>query len=236
MRPPLDPVLFLDGVGYFAGKISKGKMAVASINTMLVDYALPFALFVYTAKMQRGSFSSHILLVVVLAVVMLVPYFLSLLFSRFLFQVACRTLAVRAVSVGMPNFAAIGLPLLHAVYGEQSDLPVALAIATASVVMSPAALILLEHSRNACAPLSLKPMRRVSLCCSIALFLTCPATSNCTKPRGSTGAARRTVIGAPGCRFLHSCNLAGSNCCMRRRHPVGPVISVGRRMSRASKC
>src|ERR1700692_1939885 len=47
----------------------------------------------------------------------------------------------------MPNFAAFGLPLLHAVYGEQRDLTVALAITTASAYMSPAALILLEHSR-----------------------------------------------------------------------------------------
>jgi malonate transporter len=122
-------------------------MALASINTMLVDYALPFALFIYTAKMQRSSFSSNILLVVVLVVVMLLPYFLSLLLSRFFFQVDLPHAAVRAVTVGMPNFAAIGLPLLHAVYGEQSDLTVAVAITTASVVMSPAALILLEHSR-----------------------------------------------------------------------------------------
>jgi malonate transporter and related proteins len=143
----LIPFFFSMGAGYFAGKVSKGKMALASINTMLVDYALPFALFVYTAKMQSGSFSSHILLVVVLVVVMLLPYFLSLLLSRFLFHVDLPHAAVRAVTVGMPNFAAIGLPLLHAVYGEQSDLTVALAITTASVVMSPAALILLEHSR-----------------------------------------------------------------------------------------
>ena len=143
----LVPFFFSMGVGYFAGKVSQGKMALASINTMLVDYALPFALFVYMAKMQRASFSSHILLMVVLVVVMLAPYFLSLLFSCFFFYVDLPHAAVRAVTVGMPNFAAIGLPLLHAVYGEQSDLTVALAITTASVVMSPAALILLEHAR-----------------------------------------------------------------------------------------
>ncbi|MFM0172104.1 hypothetical protein PQR33_22565 [Paraburkholderia sediminicola] len=59
----LIPFFFSMGAGYFAGNVSKGKMALASINTMLVDYALPFALFVYTAKMQTGSFSSHIPLV-----------------------------------------------------------------------------------------------------------------------------------------------------------------------------
>lgn len=143
----LIPFFFSMGAGFFAGKVNKGKMALASINTMLVDYALPFALFVYTAKMQRESFSSHILMLLVLVVVMLVPYFLSLLFSRFAFHVDLSHAAVRAVTVGMPNFAAIGLPLLHSVYGQQSDLTVALAITIASVVMSPAALILLEHSR-----------------------------------------------------------------------------------------
>ena len=141
------PFFFSMGAGYFAGKVNKGKLALASINTMLVDFALPFALFVYTAKMQRTSLASHIELALVLVIVMLAPYFLSLLFSRFLFHVDLPHAAVRAVTVGMPNFAAIGLPLLHAVYGEQSDLTVALAITIASIVMSPAALILLEHSR-----------------------------------------------------------------------------------------
>ncbi|MFM0211550.1 hypothetical protein PQQ96_29580 [Paraburkholderia sediminicola] len=80
----LIPFFFSMGAGYFAGKIGKGKMALASINTMLVDYALPFALFVYTAKMQRGSFSIPIVLVVVvvLVIVMLLPYFHSLRLIR----------------------------------------------------------------------------------------------------------------------------------------------------------
>ncbi|ANB76355.1 hypothetical protein AYM40_29380 [Paraburkholderia phytofirmans OLGA172] len=159
----LIPFFFSMGAGYFSGKVNKGKMALASINTMLVDYALPFALFVYTAKMHRESFSSHILLVVVLVVVMLAPYFLSLLFSRFLFHVDLAHAAVRAVTVGMPNFAAIGLPLLHAVYGEQSDLTVALAITSASVVMSPAALILLEHSKVQADAADVAPDKRSKL-------------------------------------------------------------------------
>jgi len=159
----LIPFFFSMGAGFFAGKVSKGKMALTSINTMLVDYALPFALFVYTAKMPRGSFSNHIILVLILVVVMLLPYFLSLMFSRFLFHVDLPHAAVRAVTVGMPNFAAIGLPLLHAVYGEQSDLTVALAITTASIVMSPAALILLEHSRVRTDPLDAQGGERPKL-------------------------------------------------------------------------
>lgn len=150
----LVPFLFSMGAGYVAGRTSKGAMPLSSINTMLVDYALPFALFLYTAKMQRASLSAHLVLILVLVVVMLIPYFASLLLSRFVFRTQLSQAAVRAVTIGMPNFASVGLPLLRAVYGEQSDLTVAIAVTTASLVMSPAALILLERASHRAAQAS----------------------------------------------------------------------------------
>ncbi|WP_172169252.1 AEC family transporter [Paraburkholderia elongata] len=151
----LIPFLFSMGAGYFAGRIKKGAMPLSSINTMLVDYALPFALFLYTAKMQRASLAQHAVLIAVLVGVMLVPYFASLLVSRAVFKSDLAHAAVRAVTIGMPNFASVGLPLLRAVYGPESDLTVAIAVTAGAVVMSPAALILLERARPA-APASSK--------------------------------------------------------------------------------
>jgi malonate transporter len=145
----LIPFLFSMGAGYFAGRIKQGAMPLSSINTMLVDYALPFALFLYTAKMQRASLAQHAVLIAVLVGVMLVPYFASLLVSRAVFKSDLATAAVRAVTIGMPNFASVGLPLLRAVYGPESDLTVAIAVTAGAVVMSPAALILLERARPA---------------------------------------------------------------------------------------
>ena len=145
----LIPFLFSMGAGYFAGRIKKGAMPLSSINTMLVDYALPFALFLYTAKMQRASLAQHAVLIAVLVGVMLVPYFASLLASRVVFKSDLAHAAVRAVTIGMPNFASVGLPLLRAVYGPESDLTVAIAVTAGAVVMSPAALILLERARPA---------------------------------------------------------------------------------------
>ena len=143
----LVPFFFSMATGYLAGKLARGAMPLSSINTMLVEYALPFALFLYTAKMQRASLGSHLVLIFLLVVVMLVPYFLSLALSRFVFRATPSNAAIRAVTIGMPNFAAVGLPLLHSVYGDDSNLTVALAITTASVVMSPAGLILLERAK-----------------------------------------------------------------------------------------
>ena len=145
----LIPFLFSMGAGYFAGRVKQGAMPLSSINTMLVDYALPFALFLYTAKMQRASLAQHAVLIAVLVGVMLVPYFASLLVSRAVFKSDLATAAVRAVTIGMPNFASVGLPLLRAVYGPESDLTVAIAVTAGAVVMSPAALILLERARPA---------------------------------------------------------------------------------------
>src|SRR5471032_684516 len=112
-----DPVLFLDGNWVFAGKVNPGRMPLSSINTMLVDYALPFALFLYTARIKPADLASHATLIAVLAVVMLAPYLISLALSRLWFRVNLGHAAVRSVTIGMPNFAAVGLPILHAVYG-----------------------------------------------------------------------------------------------------------------------
>jgi malonate transporter len=142
----LIPFFFSMGAGFFAGKVNPGRMPLSSINTMLVDYALPFALFLYTARIEPADLASHATLIAVLVVVMLAPYFISLALSRLWFRVDLGRAAVRSVTIGMPNFAAVGLPLLHAVFGDDSRLTVALAITTASVVMSPAALILLERA------------------------------------------------------------------------------------------
>jgi len=148
----LVPFFFSIAMGYFAGKSHAGNLPIVSINTMLVDYALPFALFVYTAKMPRAALASHLAPIAVITIVMLVPYFASLALSKHVFHVDASRRAVRAVTVGMPNFAAVGLPLLVAVYCESSTLTVAFAITIASVVMSPACLILLERARSAGRP------------------------------------------------------------------------------------
>src|SRR5579864_2507153 len=143
----LIPFLFSMVAVSFEERIKKGALPLSSINTMLVDYALPFALFLYTAKMQRASLAQHAVLIAVLVGVMLAPYFASLLVSRVVFKSDLAHAAVRAVTIGMPNFASVGLPLLRAVYGPESDLTVAIAVTAGAVVMSPAALILLERAR-----------------------------------------------------------------------------------------
>ncbi|HBF32522.1 AEC family transporter [Rhizobium sp.] len=56
--------------------------------------------------------------------------------------------AVLTLTVAFPNFASIGLPLLISVYGGEAALPVAVAIATGSVTISPLTLTLLELSKQ----------------------------------------------------------------------------------------
>lgn len=133
----LIPFLLSMGAVYVAGRASNGTMPLSSINTMLVSYALPFALFLYTAKMQCTSLAGHALLILVLVAVMLVPYFVSLSMSRYAFRTNLAHAPVRAVTIGMPNFAAVGLPMLRAVNCPDSDLTVAIAVTTAAVLMSP---------------------------------------------------------------------------------------------------
>lgn len=131
--------------GFFAGRFSKRPMPLVTLNTMLVEYALPFSLFIYTARMNPQTLSQNGAVVAVLCMVMLLPYLVSLGLSRWVFPANLGSAAVKAVTIGMPNFASVGLPLLHALYGRDADITVAVAVTTASVVMSPAGMILLER-------------------------------------------------------------------------------------------
>jgi malonate transporter len=75
----LIPFFVSMGAGFFADKVNLGRMPLSSINTMLVDYALPFSLFLYTSKIKAAELASHATLVAVLVVVMLMPYLISAL-------------------------------------------------------------------------------------------------------------------------------------------------------------
>ena len=147
----LIPVFFVLGLGYLAG--SKGivdNKQVRSLNLLVMRFALPCALFVATAQTPAAGLRGELRLVVVLALSMWIVYALYYAFLRRLVQVPPAESSVQALTVALPNYAAVGLPLIVGVLGPKSAVDVAIAIATGAVLMSPVTLAILarEDRRN----------------------------------------------------------------------------------------
>ncbi len=72
--------------------------------------------------------------------------------------------AVLTLTVALPNYAALGLPILGSVLGESSStsLSVAVSIACGSVLMTPFCLLILEREKRA--PRAITPVQRFPCC------------------------------------------------------------------------
>ncbi|MCY0387026.1 AEC family transporter [Robbsia sp. Bb-Pol-6] len=139
------PVFLTLALGYFAGyrKLIDNRN-VASLNVLLMQFALPLTLFVSIARTPQAVILANGMLALVLGLGMLVTYAVVFTLQRHLFKLSLGDAAIETLTIAFPNFASIGLPLLLPVFGPQAALPVAIAIATGSVTISPLTLALLE--------------------------------------------------------------------------------------------
>ena len=139
------PVFFVIALGYFAGWTRKiDNHRVAELNALVMDFALPAALFVAMVHTPRGLLLEQGALIVVLAVSMLVIYGLSFLLRTSRFKLDSRQAAVESLTTALPNFTSVGLPLISSVFGAENTVSVGISIAVGSIVMSPLTLVILE--------------------------------------------------------------------------------------------
>jgi malonate transporter len=83
-------------------------------------------------------------LFLVLGITMSLLYAAWYLAARRLFKVSRPDASIQALTVGFPNLAGVGLPILTSVAGQAGAVPVAVALATGSVLISPVTLIMAE--------------------------------------------------------------------------------------------
>lgn len=141
----LVPIFAVMALGYFAGWVRDiDNRHVAELNALVMDFALPAALFVATASTPRSLLLAQWPLLLVFLLSMLILYVLSFWMQRHLFRLGQSEAAVQALTIAAPNYAAAGLALIAAVFSEADTIYVALAIATGSIVLSPLALAILE--------------------------------------------------------------------------------------------
>jgi malonate transporter and related proteins len=146
----LVPVFFVMFLGYFAGaRRIIDNHDVASLNVLPMTFALPVAFFAGVAQTSWSGLAENGKLVFVLVVPMSVIFWITFALNHYVFRLSPGENAVQSLSVGFPNFAAVGLPLLGSVMGAGSAASVAASIAAGTVFISPLALTVLETQGKA---------------------------------------------------------------------------------------
>ena len=141
----LVPVFFGLALGYFAGR--RGIVDyknVAGLNTFLLSYAVPAALFLAAAQTPRQALVSQGKLFLVLALSMVSVFFGTLLVEVKLYRFSPADSSALLLAVSAPNWVAVGFPVFIGLYGPQRTMPVAVAILCGNMVIVPLTLLLLE--------------------------------------------------------------------------------------------
>lgn len=141
----LVPVFFVLLLGYAAGKFHVvDNLHVDALNALVMDFALPASLFAATASASRREMIEQVPLFLVLGVTMLLLYLAWYLAARRFSKVSRSEASLQALTIGFPNLAGVGLPIMTSVVGPAGTVPVAVALAAGSILISPLTLIIAE--------------------------------------------------------------------------------------------
>lgn len=146
----LAPIFIIMLLGFGAGK---AKMVdnnnVSLLNIFVMDFALPAALFSATVQTPWLGIVAQSPLILVLTLAMWITYAAIYFLATGVFHKAPQDAAVLTLTVALPNYAALGLPILGSVLGEgaSTSLSVAASIACGSVLMTPFCLLILEREK-----------------------------------------------------------------------------------------
>ena len=121
---------------------------VKSLVTFLMSFALPCSLFSVIARTPDQLLRGQVAAAVVLALVYVSGFLATFYISRKAGRDSSADSAVLALTLGFPNSAAVGIPLLHAVYGSAASVTVAVAIAVGSITVTPITLAILESGTD----------------------------------------------------------------------------------------
>jgi len=142
-------------LGYFAGLWRRmDNQNVRTLITFVMSFAIPCSLFLAIASTPRAALREQAAAGLALAIVYAVLYAVSFVWTRFRENLSASDSSVVALTLGFPNSAAVGLPLLASVFGSRATVTVATSLAIGSITVSPITLAILERSRRSSAGVS----------------------------------------------------------------------------------
>jgi malonate transporter and related proteins len=141
----LAPVFLVMALGYVAGRTKAfDNHNISSLNALVMDFALPAALFTSMAQASREAMMAQVQLALVLLGAMVAAYGVTYFVERTWFRSDRRESALAALTASGPNVGSAGLPIVAALYSESVSISVDVAVAVAAIVMTPLSLLLLE--------------------------------------------------------------------------------------------
>jgi malonate transporter len=146
----LAPIFVIMFLGFWAGKAKMvDNQNVSLLNIFVMDFALPAALFSATVQTPWAGIVAQSPLVIVLTLTMWIVWAAIYFLAVKVFHKSPQDAAVLTLTVALPNYAALGLPILGSVLGEgpSTSLSVAVSIACGSVLMTPVCLLVLEREK-----------------------------------------------------------------------------------------
>jgi malonate transporter len=136
-------------LGYLAGRWRvMDNRNVESLTTFVMSFAIPSALFLAVADAPLRVLRQQIGPALVLATVYSALYGITFLWVRSREHMGLPHSAVFALTLGFPNAAAVGLPLLGSVFGARSRVTIAVALAIGSITVTPLTLLILEANKS----------------------------------------------------------------------------------------
>ena len=140
----LAPVFFVMGLGFVAGRAGLiENRNVGSLNALVMNFAVPASAFVAIASAPRAEMLRQGWLFAIVGAVMLLVYLLWYFWQSRVVGTSKGESATQALTVAFPNIAGVALPLVSAVLGPAGAVPVAIALAAGSIVVTPLTLVLL---------------------------------------------------------------------------------------------
>jgi malonate transporter len=163
----LIPVLFVLGLGYYAG--ARGRVdnrSTASISSLLMQFTLPCALFLAIARTSTTLLRAQLPLLAIFTIAMGSTYALQFYLDRRVFQAPIKDASTHSLTSSFGNNVAVGLPLLLTLYGPAGLPAVVTSIVVGALLVSPITLVLMECNTGTDAPLL---SRQFGLACFGAL-------------------------------------------------------------------
>jgi malonate transporter and related proteins len=140
-------------LGYFAARHHDFKQQdVPVLTKMVMSYALPLSLFVGVVGAGRAELVADLPLVAFLAAAILGMYAVVFSLGRFVLHHSPGLSALRALTAAAPSTAFVGTPVLGYLYGDKSDIPIAVGSIIIVLFLVPATLILLNLDPAASPP------------------------------------------------------------------------------------
>ncbi|MBB3772746.1 hypothetical protein FHS55_003367 [Angulomicrobium tetraedrale] len=148
----LIPIIFVMALGYFAGKANDFKSGDARIlNKLVLDFALPAALFVSIVRADRSMLVENATLSIISLVGLVLLFMLSYFTIQWFFRRTKPEAAVCALIAGSPTIGFLGYAVLDPLYGTgvETGLVIAIVAIVVNAVTIPIGLYLLNAGGGA---------------------------------------------------------------------------------------